>query len=389
METLGDKDTSGLLATIMGGDLDADAARAHVHGFHAYPARMHPTLARRGIELLCPKSGRVLDPFCGSGTVLVEAKLAARSSHGIDINPLSVLLSHLKTFPASDQNLSSLVASATHVALHAETRRKERRGATRRYPAEDVQLFDPHVLLELDGLLEGLQSVREGYARDALRLVLSAILVKVSRQSGDTSNRPSVPKRLASGYAVSLFEKKSQELARRVDAYRRLLPAPFAPTTLTEGDARTLSSVEDQSVDLVLSSPPYAGNYDYLDHHRTRLRWLGLSFERMADSEIGARRHLASMDYGEAVRRFNDQMSEVLGMLKRKLRNQGRVALLIADSVVAGKAVWADPLIRRCADRAGLQWVATASQVRPHFHAGSKGAFAREPRREHLIVLRK
>jgi hypothetical protein len=348
---------------------------------------MHPTLARRAVELLCPKSGLVLDPFCGSGTVLVEARLAARASHGIDINPLSVLLSRLKTFPASNQDLSSLVASAAHVAHHAETRRKERRGATRRYPEQDVQRFDPHVLLELDGLFEGLQNMREGYARDALRLVLSAILVKVSRQSGDTSNHPSVPKRLASGFTISLFEKKSQELARRIDEYRRLLPTPFAPTTLEQGDARALPGVEDRSVALVLSSPPYAGTYDYLDHHRTRLRWLGLSSESMNTSEIGARRHLAPLDYMEAVRRFNDEMSEVLSKVHRKLEDRGRVVLLMADSVVAGRAVWADPLMRRCGERAGLRWVATASQVRPHFHAESKGAFAREPRREHIIVL--
>ena len=140
------------LSTIMGGEMDADAGRAHIHGFHAYPARMHPTLARRCVELLAPAGATVLDPFCGSGTVLVEARLAGRIAGGIDLNPLAVLLSRLKTHWASDHELKGLVAAAARVARHAEDRRKYKRGATRKYPQDDVRLFDPHVLLELDGL---------------------------------------------------------------------------------------------------------------------------------------------------------------------------------------------------------------------------------------------
>src|SRR5262249_7300070 len=52
--------------------------RAHVHGFHVYPARMHPVTASRLVELTSIAGSKVLDPFCGSGTVLVQAMLARR-----------------------------------------------------------------------------------------------------------------------------------------------------------------------------------------------------------------------------------------------------------------------------------------------------------------------
>src|SRR5712664_629486 len=78
---------------------DEDPARAHVHGFHAYPARMHPLTAARLVQRLVPPRGRVLDPFCGSGTVLVEARLAGRDAMGSDLNPLAVKLARRKITP--------------------------------------------------------------------------------------------------------------------------------------------------------------------------------------------------------------------------------------------------------------------------------------------------
>lgn len=386
VETQGLEEVAVRLATIMGGDMDADGARAHVHGFHAYPARMHPTLARRAIELMSPTGGTVLDPFCGSGTVLVESRLAARQSWGVDLNPLAVLLARLKSRAATPQELQFILSTAGKVAQHADSRRREKRGATRRYPAEDVQLFDPHVLLELDGLRDGLGQVHGEFVRDALRLVFSAILVKVSRQPGDTSTS-SVPRRLAAGFTIALFEKKADELAQRIDSFRRMLP-PRAPVAkIQQGDARRLDHVPDGSIHFVLSSPPYAGTYDYVEHHRLRLRWLDMPMDEMQRDEIGARRHLAPLHHTDAVRRFQDDLTRVLASLRPKLVPDAKVAMLIADSVVGSNPVWADPLVRRCGDRAGLPWVATASQARPHFHGPSHRAFANQPRREHLVVL--
>ncbi|NVL83943.1 hypothetical protein HWN75_27625, partial [Escherichia coli] len=79
---------------------DADAPdRAHVHGCHAYPARAHPVTARRRVDAFAPARGLVLDPFCGSGTVLIEAMLAGRNALGTDLNPLAVMLARAKTHP--------------------------------------------------------------------------------------------------------------------------------------------------------------------------------------------------------------------------------------------------------------------------------------------------
>jgi hypothetical protein len=118
-----------------------------------------------------------------------------------------------------------------------------------------------------------------------------------------------------------------------------------------------------------------------------RLRWLDLPVDQMEATEIGARRHLEGLRHADAVSRFDGEMSEVFAALRRVMRPGARAVVVIADSVVAGKPVWADPLVRRCAERAGLAWLATGSQLRPHFHGKSQRAFEGQPRKEHTIVL--
>jgi len=74
------------------------STKNYTHGFHLYPARMHPEIAKRLIAKYASNPKKVVfDPFMGSGGVLVEALLHGNNSVGIDVNPFAVLLSKVKT----------------------------------------------------------------------------------------------------------------------------------------------------------------------------------------------------------------------------------------------------------------------------------------------------
>ncbi|WP_437966153.1 DNA methyltransferase [Sorangium sp. So ce260] len=365
-----------------------EAARAHVHGFHSYPARMHPDTARRLIEALSRPGERVLDPFCGSGTVLVEARLAGRAAIGVDANPLAVRLARLKVQGSTPGERERLVAAAREVAAAADERRKARAGPSRRYGPEDVALFEPHVLLELDGLRVGLDRL-EGRGADALRadleLVLSSILTKLSRRTSDTSEHE-LPRRIAAGYPARLFIRKAEELAQRLaDVAAPLSASP--PALIEEGDARVLRGVEPGSIHLAITSPPYPGVYDYLAHHEARLRWLRLRSARFEQDEIGARRHLDPLGPEAGRARWREELGGVLVALARVLRSGAPLVLLIADSVVAGAPVYAVDVVQAAASGARFAMRAVASQPRPHFHRPTARAFQRRPRHEHAILL--
>jgi hypothetical protein len=387
VEVWGDETLAQLLAQAFRVDATETKALPDVHAFHSYPARMHPETARRLVVELSRAGQTVLDPFCGSGTVLVEARRAGRRGIGYDINPLSRELTWLKTLAPSDAWLAALQQETTRVASHADERRQRKAGATRRYSSVDRAQFAAHVLLELDGLRDGILATKDAELRRALWLVLSALLTKFASKAGDSAAAASAEKRIAPGFPSRFFAKKSAELGRQLADYRRSLPAGAPSASCTLGDARQLPALHPSSVALVISSPPYPGVYDYLSHHDDRLRWLELDARKFEQLEIGSRRELSAAPFAAALGRWERDLGATLHALARGLAVGGRVVLLLADSTLAGKPLFAERVVRKLAPAANLSVLAHASQARPHFHAGSRDAFAQQPRREHLLLL--
>jgi hypothetical protein len=392
--TAGDRDAAEMLASaleVAPSTEDEDRARAHVHGFHTYPARMHPDTAAGLVRSFAPARGRVLDPFCGSGTVLVEAMILGRDVVGTDLNPLAIMLARWKTSPPSEAESVRLIELARKAAAHAETRRKQRAGATRRYPDEDVAAFAPHVLLELDSLrafVLGLPT-SDARSRDALLLVLSSMLVKVSRKTSDTAERaPDVPEpRIAAGYTARLFVKKTEEVTRRAAELVSLLPVPRPRAIVTADDATLLATGTSDSIDALITSPPYAATYDYLAQHELRLRWLGLDAHALEAGELGARRRYQEMDAATAERAWIAELARFLTAAGRVVKKGAPVVLLMADSAVGNTALRADDLVDVAAQGTRLVPLARATQARPHFHRGTAHAFRDSPRCEHALLL--
>lgn len=384
-------DGSGAFGELLQRALVVDAAEnsvmQHVHGFHSYPARMHPETARCLVEGLSRENDLVLDPFCGSGTVLIESRLCSRRAFGVDANPLAVALARLKTEGIDAAQHDLFLGAVEAIAEQAEARRCAKAGPSRRYSQYYRDAFDPHVLLELDGLMLGIEQACPPSLKLVMKLVISSMLNKVSRRRSDTS-RAEVQRRIAGGFVVRFFVKKARELLSRLDDFERQLPARAPSCKVVLGDARALP-LEASTVACIVTSPPYPGIYDYVEHHRLRLDWLKLDTRHLEQHEIGAHRHFARNAPPDAEAEWATQLGACLDQMARVLRSSGTAAILIADSAVAGKAWYAEPAVRRLAPRHGLGVVAGASQGRQHFHAPTKDAFRAHPRREHLILLRR
>src|SRR4051812_24093368 len=88
-----------------------DVADSLTHPLHSYPARLHPATARVLVELVsagAPRSAPIVDPFCGSGTSLVEARAAGLRAIGVDLNPLAVLVARAKTWTVTARRRKEL-----------------------------------------------------------------------------------------------------------------------------------------------------------------------------------------------------------------------------------------------------------------------------------------
>ena len=86
------------------------------HAIHRYSGKFIPQIARQAIELVTSPGDVILDPYCGSGTTLLECLLTHRRAIGVDLNPLAVLISHVKTTPVQEKTLHDyLVRTETHL----------------------------------------------------------------------------------------------------------------------------------------------------------------------------------------------------------------------------------------------------------------------------------
>jgi hypothetical protein len=359
-----------------------DATLTHV--FHAYPARMHPEVARR-LVAIDPHASVILDPFCGSGTVLVEALTAGARAIGTDLSPLAVELSRLKTRRTTNGERKSMVSAAHAVAKDAQ--RAARGDLSAACPRFEGDWFLPHTLREVLALITCIDALEPGFVRDALRMLFSSILVKVSFQASDSD--PSMRRKNVPPDATwPLFTRKAFELAHALADLSRACPPETPEPSVSLDDATTLVSVPDGSVHAVITSPPYAANYDYVAHHARRYAWLGLDASALDAHEIGAARWFAdSLEAGVA--RFDDELTRTLSAIARVLAPgvRPRAYLLLADGAAHRTPLPADEAVARAAERVGLRVLARASQARPAFGPEAALAFSERPRREHLIAL--
>jgi SAM-dependent methyltransferase len=377
IRTWGDPELAAALAHAL--DVQSDGRRLS-HGFHSYPARMHPDTAERALALLDPR--RVLDPFCGSGTVLVEAARRGAQGIGVDASPLAQLIAKAKTWRGSRRQLveTSRAIADDVLAEGKAARRSGWQAPNRRVNAKRDEALRPwlapHVRAELEAILARVDET--GDLQPILRAVLSSLLVKVSKRASDTRGEL-VERTIGRGQAARLFADKAAELARGLDALWKDAPRGTHLPRIMLGDARALPK-EVEHVDAAVSSPPYAGTYDYLEHQRLRLAFLDIDEGPLAKAEIGARR-----DRGQ--RGWKAALEQVFRELARVLVPDGRAALLVGDSVADGVAYRADAWVQAAAATAGMRVVAGASGPRQALGQLEQRAFSPRRKEEHLLLV--
>jgi DNA modification methylase len=379
IERAGDGESAAALAEMLAPD--PGLARALTHGFHSYAGRMHPSTARVAVARFSQPGQDVLDPFCGSGTVLVEAMAAGRKAVGSDASPLAVIIARVRSTTLGAEGRQRLVESARQIAeAAAERARKRTRPEIPGWAREENDRFFPHVALELYGLRALIGETKEDDVGRALRACLSSILVKFMRGSDQDQAR-----RIGRGVPSRFFAGRAEELARGLEALERRTPAGTPVPNIRVADARDLGLLAADGFDLILSSPPYAGTYDYAEHHDVRFLWLGLSREKLDRVQVGAR----DEGLGSAAERWRQDRRRWLSEMARVARRGAAILLQVGDGVVAGAPEDAAAAVEHEARHVGLAPVARVSQARPPHDYRLRQIFAGHPRREHIVMLRK
>jgi SAM-dependent methyltransferase len=249
------------------------------HGIHAYKGKFYPQLAKCLFNLARLQPGqRVIDPFCGSGTVLLEAHLNGLSAFGVDLNPLAVKIARVKT---QVLEIDPYIRDR-HLAMFADrlTCPEDSDESLRIFPGdvlgELISWFPRPVLRKLGWLLGEIQQVPEPRIRDFLEVVLSSLVRDVSQQEPRDLRIRRRHTPLPDAPAYELFRARLNELRLRLQQFAersKFAPNVFPPAQVVHGDCRDIDTffkngIQEGRFDALVTSPPYATALPYIDTDR-------------------------------------------------------------------------------------------------------------------------
>lgn len=237
------------------------------HGLHRFPGKFVPNLPRYLIRsvLLQKPAGTVFDPFCGSGTTLVEAALEGRPFIGTDIDALSVLIASAKTTPLSDKAIRSIRRYWAHHDF-------ESAGADLVPAVPNLShWFTEPAIRQLASIKRGCLSLPE-FQKQFCLVVFSSIIRRVSNADDQTQKTyvsrtlPKEPPEPRSLFPV--FLDRALEGMRQ---YASLLPSE-PRGLIQQADARLFES--NAEVGDIITSPPYIDSIDYMYNQMLEYFWL-------------------------------------------------------------------------------------------------------------------
>lgn len=359
--------------------------RFHVGCSSEFPEKMIETLRVK-------KKETIFDPFCGSGTTLVCAKRRGINSIGFDVNPFYVFVSRVKTYWDFDPDTLS-----NQIEFIKEKIRKQ---TATIFPHSSLEItnvpkyvrryFQPDVLKQLSFIKKEILDVRNEHVQEFLLLALASVLIDVSKvhHVGETivfnkHRSKQIP-------VLEVLTQKILEMYGDLQAVCKLKDT--GNTSVDEENIRNLHElIQDDSIDHVITHPPYANNYNYLLHDRLPLYFLDYfktpsDEKKLCDSIVGSVtknkvtqnfipvtndvkkiaqriKETGDIERYKAVLEYFDTMNSFLETLFDKLRKNGYCTMLLGNSYVRGVMIPLDVLFAKMARKIGFQ-VVGVSKVR-------------------------
>lgn len=418
----------------------------NTHGLHPFAAKFPPQLAAWAIETFSHAGETVCDPMCGSGTVLVEACRLRRIGIGGDIDPLACLLTRAKSTPleeavldeASERLLSRLNALAVHHAqahgLHCVPEEWGKNGILPLLPNLNYW-FLPSVQV---GLVLIRRAIAETEAPSDVTRFWHVIFSSLISAKSSVANardlvhsrhhhclHPEPPDPLAR-FARNL--KRGQNQMRRFVAETCAAPAGAVPVPplIDCFDCRRLP-IANSSIDLIVTSPPYANALDYTRAHKFSVAWLADALQTPLDAYvqrgrdyIGSERGHGSLispatgikavdsittqveavdaARGKLVGRYLADMRQALQQMERVLTPGGHAVLVVCPSSIRKITIpWHEAFAAMGANLPSpfrlrqtaliVRALDDRKRILPYMNAGAQ--LSQRMREEYVLVLRK
>jgi DNA modification methylase len=345
-------------------DAGRSETNSDTHGYHRYPAKFIPQIARKLITDYTSQKDSVCDIFGGCGTTLVEAKLLGRKSVGFDINPVAKLITQVKVsaiLPESLEKAREQYDKNYSIITTSQVNHHQRLN----------HWFDQDTLVELDKIYQSINTINDAETRRFFLCAFSHNL-KTSSKWLMKSIKPTVDrdKTVAPPNLTFLRQVDSMIIKNKL-FYEKLVGTNRlgVMANMYQRDSTKKLPVLNDSKDIVISSPPYVTSYEYADLHQLSILWFGddpLHFKRWGrltkdyddfrKTFIGSsfiRKHRVNFGSDIAKKIVNDLSLEDKSLagnvanyfvdtqkafteIKRILKPQGKVCLILGNTNLCG-----------------------------------------------------
>jgi DNA modification methylase len=352
-----------------------------LHQAHPYPCKFPGSLVKNYLNNVS-SNDIVLDPYCGSGTTLLEAARLGCSTIGIDCNPIAILISQCKLVNLNEKDIS-LIKGLIDTISNDINNLGTIQNNLHSFEGKD-HWFSIQSQKEISHLLQKIKEFEKNKKISiVLKTALSAIINRVSNQ--DTETRYArVDKGNPKGYTLDLFQKKVTKLTKGILERGEIL-SKFNKFHL--GDIRQSAPLEDNSVDLIITSPPYANTMDYYLYHKQRMNILNYEFRDVLKSEIGSRHEFSSKK--APVKKWNEDYIAGINEMARVLKKNSNAFIVIGDSQISGELLSGADLTKEAAKISGLKYKLLESIPMAGKSKSFSSSFQRPNKFEHVIRLTK
>lgn len=298
------------------------------HGIFRYFGKFPPPIATYMISQYTKEKDLVIDPMCGSGTTALEAGILKRRCAVNDVNPLSVLISKVKTTKIDksllEEKLEYLKANYRPMSLEE-------------YAFVPVALKDPDhwFLKETSDSLRGIKYLIEQEIntnlKNFLKVIFAATIRRVSRATTQ-QGRLFLDVATALEDAFSTFEKRYEIGMKGLAELPEISDIEYYNV-----DLKDLSAIDyEGKAKLVILHPPYFNSYKYSSVNSLEMGWLGYDRNQCNKKEV---KEFFKVGKPENYERYVKDMSLALNNALNMLVPGGVLGLMIGDTIMKGEYI--------------------------------------------------
>ena len=409
-------------------DFRNEDTKEFTHCFHIYPAIMIPQVARGLIKLYGKKGDVLFDPYCGSGTSLVEGRLAGMNVFGTDLNPAARLISKAKTITYDLKELKNDISVFTNnlqEELQSVSSLDEFDAPTNVTFERLQDWFKIKSIAEISHCLVKVSKIENKDNRNFILIALSECLRLVSYQRNSEFKLYRISADKRDSHYVELFNLLNKRLKRNLKGLEKFLNEVDDSTKDVKVlSFNTVNTISEEFIrkkpDIVVTSPPYGDSgttVAYAQFSWLTNVWLGLDnqapgaldrslmggrkegveefgFKPMDDAlkEISIVDEKRAKEVMHFYREYRDSMTNVASIVE----SEGHVCYVVGNRTVKGIQLPTDQFTAWVFENAGFEYITTYLRDIPNKRMPSKNSPSNKAgkkvstmHKEYLVVLRK